>query len=86
MSEAETANLRAESCEGCILDKARTNRTESAWKAMATPTFSPLGSRELLARDVESDLKDPSTCQLSLGVVQRDIRVWWSTLSTIFCL
>ena len=45
------------------------SRLKSAWKAIATSTFSPLVSRELLARDAESDLNDPGTGQLSLGVV-----------------
>ena len=52
MSEAEAVVLRAESCEGCSLDKARRSRTESAWKAIARSTFSPLVSRELIVRDV----------------------------------
>ena len=79
MSEAETAVLRAESCEGCILNKARISRLESAWKAIATSTFSPLVSRELLARDAESDLKDPGTGQQSLGVVTT--RYWFLVYS-----
>ena len=52
MSEAEAVVLRAESCEGCNLDKASRIRTESAWKAIVKSTFSPLVSRELIARDV----------------------------------
>ncbi len=53
MSEAEAVVLRAEFCERCSLDKARRSRTESAWKAIAVSTSSPLVSRELIARDVE---------------------------------
>ena len=53
MSEAEAVVVRAEFCERCSLDKARRSRMESAWKAIAVYTFSPLGSRELIARDVK---------------------------------